>query len=162
MITPIFGLASMIHATVNRMPGMTSGMMASAKNSVLNGVLVRSFIQASAGADDERQHRGADGELQRVEEQPRVVAAQIGGAEILQRELRRRGGALRREKTLPQQEHERDEGEPDDQRDRNADQQPFRIEPRHGSGQGQAPDRVGHRKDPHGSDCESRGAVGWA
>ena len=46
-MTPIFGLASMIHATVNRMPGMTSGMMASAKNSVLNGVLVRSFIQAS-------------------------------------------------------------------------------------------------------------------
>ena len=46
LITPIFGLASMIHATVNRMPGITSGMIASAKNSVLNGVLVRSFIQA--------------------------------------------------------------------------------------------------------------------
>ena len=53
---------------------MTSGMIASAKNSVLNGVLVRSFIQASAGADDEREHRGAGGELQRVEEQPRGVA----------------------------------------------------------------------------------------
>ena len=88
---PIFGLASMIHATVNRMPGMTSGMIASAKNSVLNGVLVRSFIQASAVPTHEREHRGADGELQRVEEQPGVLAAEIGGAEILQRELRRRG-----------------------------------------------------------------------
>ncbi len=48
LTSPIFGLASMIHDTVNRMPGMTSGMIASAKNSVLNGVLVRSFIQASA------------------------------------------------------------------------------------------------------------------
>jgi hypothetical protein len=36
----------MIHDTVNRMPGITNGMIASAKNSVLNGVLVRSFIQA--------------------------------------------------------------------------------------------------------------------
>ena len=44
---PIFGLASMIQATVNRMPGITSGMIESAKNSFLNGVLVRSFIQAS-------------------------------------------------------------------------------------------------------------------
>ena len=47
LISPIFGLASMIHDTVNRMPGMTSGMIASAKNSVLNGVLVRSFRNAS-------------------------------------------------------------------------------------------------------------------
>ena len=45
--SPIFGLASSIHDTVNRMPGITSGMIASAKNSLLNGVLVRSFIQAS-------------------------------------------------------------------------------------------------------------------
>ncbi len=45
---PIFGLASMIQATTNRMPGITSGMIDSAKNSFLNGVLVRSFIQASA------------------------------------------------------------------------------------------------------------------
>ena len=44
---PIFGLASMIQATTNRMPGITSGMIESAKNSFLNGVLVRSFIQAS-------------------------------------------------------------------------------------------------------------------
>src|SRR5215471_3148487 len=36
----------MIHDTVKRMPGITNGMIASAKNSVLNGVLVRSFIQA--------------------------------------------------------------------------------------------------------------------
>lgn len=45
---PIFGLPSRIQATVNRMPGMISGMMESAKNSDLNGVLVRSFIHASA------------------------------------------------------------------------------------------------------------------
>ena len=45
---PIFGLASRIHATVNRIAGMTSGMSDSAKNSDLNGVLVRSFIHASA------------------------------------------------------------------------------------------------------------------
>ena len=53
LMMPIFGLASMIHDTVNRMPGMTSGMIDSAKNSVLNGVLVRSFIQASDGAERE-------------------------------------------------------------------------------------------------------------
>ena len=47
LIRPIFGLASMIHATVNRMPGMTSGTIASAKNNVLNGVLVRSLRKAS-------------------------------------------------------------------------------------------------------------------
>jgi len=45
---PILGLPSRIHATVKRMPGITSGMIESAKNSVLNGVLVRSFIHASA------------------------------------------------------------------------------------------------------------------
>jgi hypothetical protein len=45
---PIFGLPSRIHDTVKRMPGMTSGMSDSAKNSALNGVLVRSFIHASA------------------------------------------------------------------------------------------------------------------
>src|SRR6266545_3461106 len=44
---PIFGDASRIHDTVNRMPGITSGMIESAKNRRLNGVLVRSFIQAS-------------------------------------------------------------------------------------------------------------------
>ena len=47
MIKPIFGLASMIHDTVNKMPGMTSGTIASAKNNVLQGVLVRSFRNAS-------------------------------------------------------------------------------------------------------------------
>jgi hypothetical protein len=45
---PIFGLPSRIQATVNRIPGMMSGMIESAKNSDLNGVLVRSFIQASS------------------------------------------------------------------------------------------------------------------
>jgi len=47
-MSPIFGLPSRIQATAKRTPGITSGMMASAKNSVLNGVFVRSFIQASA------------------------------------------------------------------------------------------------------------------
>ncbi len=45
---PILGLPSRIHATVNRIPGMISGMIDRAKKSVLNGVLVRSFIHASA------------------------------------------------------------------------------------------------------------------
>ena len=45
---PIFGLARRIQATVNRIPGMTSGMMESAKKIDLNGVLVRSFIHARA------------------------------------------------------------------------------------------------------------------
>ncbi len=45
---PILGLASMIHDTANRMLGITSGMIERPKNSFLNGVLVRSFIQASA------------------------------------------------------------------------------------------------------------------
>ena len=44
---PIFGLARRIQATVNRIPGMTSGMRESAKKIDLNGVLVRSFIHAS-------------------------------------------------------------------------------------------------------------------
>ena len=42
------GLPSRIHATTNRMPGTTSGTSDSAKNSRLPGVLVRSFIHASA------------------------------------------------------------------------------------------------------------------
>ena len=45
---PICGLASRIHEIVNRIDGMTSGMIDSAKKSALNGVLVRSFIHASA------------------------------------------------------------------------------------------------------------------
>ena len=44
---PIFGLASRVHATVKRMFGITSGTSDSAKKSDLNGVLVRSLIQAS-------------------------------------------------------------------------------------------------------------------
>ena len=43
---PIFGLASMIQATVNRMPGMIRGTIEMAKNSALKGVLVRSLTQA--------------------------------------------------------------------------------------------------------------------
>src|SRR5262249_5458124 len=58
-------------------------------------------------------------------------------------------GGLRREKALPKQEHERHEGEPNDQRDRNADHRPFGIEPRRGGGQrSKAPDRVGHPSAP--------------
>jgi len=45
-MSPIFGLARKIHDTVKRMPGMISGISASAKKSRLNGVLVRSFIHA--------------------------------------------------------------------------------------------------------------------
>ena len=45
---PICGLARRIQATVKRIDGMTSGMSESAKNNDLNGVLVRSFIHASA------------------------------------------------------------------------------------------------------------------
>src|SRR5215208_325720 len=36
----------MIQETVNNMPGITSGIIDSAKNSFLTGVLVRSFIHA--------------------------------------------------------------------------------------------------------------------
>ena len=43
---PIFGLPSKIQATVNRMPGMIKGMIESAKNKDLKGVLVRSFSHA--------------------------------------------------------------------------------------------------------------------
>ena len=77
----------MIHDTVNRMPGITSGMIESAKNSVLNGVLVRSFIQASAVPTHEREHRGADRELHRIEEQAGGLGAEIGAAEIVEREF---------------------------------------------------------------------------
>ena len=105
LMMPIFGLASRIHATVNRMPGMMSGMIESAKNSVLNGVLVRSFIHASAVPSDEREQRGADRELQRVPEEPRGLGAAVGLAVVVERELRRRARRLRREEALPQQEH---------------------------------------------------------
>ena len=44
---PILGLASSIHATVNKIPGIMSGISESAKNSDLKGVLVRSLIHAS-------------------------------------------------------------------------------------------------------------------
>ena len=44
---PIFGLPRKIHDTVNKIPGMISGTSVSAKNSALNGVSVRSLIQAS-------------------------------------------------------------------------------------------------------------------
>src|SRR5262249_21678958 len=96
-----------------------------------------------SGADPEREQGCADGELQGIEKEPRVVAAQIGGAEVLEGELRRLSGGLRREKALPKQKHERHEGE------RNADHRPFGIEPRRGGGQrSKAPDRVGHPSAP--------------
>ena len=145
---PIFGLASMIHDTVNRIPGITSGMMASAKNSVLNGVLVRSFIQARPVPTQSESTAAPTANSRELTKQTRVVAVQIGGAEILQRELRRRGRGLRREKALPQQEHERHQREPDDQRHRHTDQHPFRIEPRRGSGQRQ---RARPRRSPRRS-----------
>ena len=66
------GCASRIQATVKRIDGMTSGMSDSAKKNDLNGVLVRSFIHASAGPDDEREERRAEGEPDRVPEQPRA------------------------------------------------------------------------------------------
>ena len=43
---PILGLPNNIHATVNKMPGMINGIIDSAKNNDLNGVLVRSFNHA--------------------------------------------------------------------------------------------------------------------
>jgi hypothetical protein len=59
---PILGLASMIQEMVNKMPGMMSGTMDNAKNKRRSGVLVRSFIQASAvpmtNANKERKLHG--------------------------------------------------------------------------------------------------------
>ena len=46
LMMPIFGLASRIQETVNRIAGMTSGMSDKAKNSDLKAVLVRSLTQA--------------------------------------------------------------------------------------------------------------------
>ena len=62
---PICGLARRIHATVNRIEGMTSGMSESAKNIVLNGVLVRSFIHASVVPSRNAKIGGARRELDR-------------------------------------------------------------------------------------------------
>ena len=45
---PILGLAKKIQVTVNRIPGIIKGTTESVKNNFLNGVLVRSFIQARA------------------------------------------------------------------------------------------------------------------
>ena len=45
---PILGLASMIHEMVNKMLGMIKGTIDKAKNKRRMGVLVLSFIQASA------------------------------------------------------------------------------------------------------------------
>ena len=47
LMMPILGLASSIDATVNKIPGIMSGISESAKNSDLRGVLVRSLIHAS-------------------------------------------------------------------------------------------------------------------
>src|SRR5262249_2397018 len=100
------------------------------------------------GADDEREHGGAGRELQGVEKEPRVVAAQIGGAEVFERVLRRQRRCLRREKTLPKQEYERDEGKPDAQGDGGTNHHPSGIESRREPGKGsKASDRVGHRGD---------------
>ena len=60
---------------MKRIAGMTSGMSDSAKKSDLNGVLVRSFIHASAVPTHEREERGAEGELDRVPEQPPGLGA---------------------------------------------------------------------------------------
>jgi len=109
LIRPIFGLASMIHDTVNRMPGMTSGMIASAKNNVLKGVLVRSFIQASVVPTTSASTPAPVANCSELRNSRAFVGAQIGGAEILQGELRRRRRGLRREEALPEQEHQRDE-----------------------------------------------------
>src|SRR5262249_11417150 len=88
---------------------------------------------------------GGGRELQGVEKEPRVVAAQICGAEVLERVLRRQRRRLRREKTLPKQEYERDEGKPDDQGDGGAHHHPSGIESRREPGQGsKASDRVDH------------------
>jgi hypothetical protein len=62
--------------------------------------------------------------------------------------VRRQRRRLRREKALPKQEPERNEGKPNDQCNRHADHHPSGIEARGDSGQGsKPPDRVGHRKD---------------
>src|SRR5262249_45404844 len=100
------------------------------------------------GADDEGEHGGAGRELQGVEKKPRVVAAQICGAEVLQRVLRRQRRRLRREKTLPKQEHERDKGQPNDQGRGGANHPPSGTGPRRDRGKGsEAPERVRHGKD---------------
>ena len=96
LMMPIFGLASRIHDTVNRIPGMISGMIESAKNKALHGVLVRSLIQAKKVPISERNRRGAKRKLQRIEKQPVGLKAGIGVEIILQRELRGRARGLRR------------------------------------------------------------------
>ena len=54
---------------------MISGMIDSAKNSDLNGVLVRSFIHASTVPRTNANSAVPVGELQRVPEQPGRLAA---------------------------------------------------------------------------------------
>src|SRR5207249_11697330 len=101
-------------------------------------------------------HRCAHGELKRIGKKPDVVAAQVGGAEVLERVLRCQRRRLRRQKTLPHQKHERDKGEPSNECYRHADHHPLGIEPRRSGGsRGEALDRVGHGSGPYatGSIC---------
>src|SRR2546429_238132 len=93
------------------------------------------LIAACSSSAGSMERNGADGELHRVEKEPRGFGAGIGGAEILERELRRGGGAVGREHALPEQEDERHQREPDDERDGRAKQQPFAVEPRRNVGQ---------------------------
>ena len=111
---PIFGLASMIHATVNRMPGITNGMISQREEQALErrvGALVHPGKQ---GAEEERERGGAGRKFHGIEKQLRSAGTQIGIAEILQRELRRRCRGLRRQNALPQQENQGHECEPND------------------------------------------------
>ena len=94
------------------------------------------------GADQQREHRGAGREHHRIDEQPEGLGAEIGGAEIVERELRRPRRGVRRQEALPDQEGERHDRKPHHQRDRNADQDPAGIEsPARGSACGNVPSR---------------------
>ena len=97
---------------------MISGTSASAKNSVLNGVSVRSLTQANNAAEKEGERRAAERELQRVDEQAGRVGAGIRAAIIVERKARRGHCGLRRQHALPNQEDERHQHEPCDQHNR--------------------------------------------
>src|SRR5258706_16158923 len=79
-------------------------------------------------ADDEGEARSADGELDRVPEEPRGLGAAVRLGVVAERELRRLVGGLGREEALPDEEAQRDERDVDRDRNAQGDDDPAPLE----------------------------------
>ena len=125
---PICGLARRIHATVNRIPGMISGMTESAKKTDLERRVGALVHPRECRAEHEREERRTGRELNRGPEQPPGVAAAVGHGIVADREDGIRRRRLRRAEALPEQESKRDHGDVDREGDARADHDPLPVE----------------------------------